>query len=133
MGLRAAFRFSIIRWSSSLATRTCRREIPGRTDEAFAQIARSGSAAGAIVDRRDKMGFPVPMKEWFGGGTAGIRAGSVSLASRPNRAFFNSKAVLANFDKAGPFSRKTGDSFRSKSGISFFTIRQHGSAGILLL
>ena len=39
--------------------------------------------ARPILQRRDKMGFPVPLKEWFCRRTAGFRAGHVSAAMRP--------------------------------------------------
>ena len=37
-----------------------------------------------ILNRRDKMGFPVPLKEWFGRRAARIRAGFIPIASGPN-------------------------------------------------
>jgi asparagine synthase (glutamine-hydrolysing) len=60
-----------------------------------------------ILNRRDKMGFPVPLKEWFGQELREFVQDLFRSQAAQNRAFFNSKAVLANFDKAGPFSRKT--------------------------
>jgi len=60
-----------------------------------------------IVSRRDKMGFPVPLKEWFQNELrdfVGDMFGSNAARSRP---FMNADAVLANFEKAGQFSRKT--------------------------
>ena len=60
-----------------------------------------------ILNRRDKMGFPVPLKEWFGQELREFVQDLFRSQAAQTRAFFNSKAVLANFDKAGPFSRKT--------------------------
>ena len=60
-----------------------------------------------ILNRRDKMGFPVPLKEWFQNDLrdfVGDMFGSNAARSRP---FMNADAVLANFEKAGQFSRKT--------------------------
>lgn len=60
-----------------------------------------------ILDRRDKMGFPVPLKEWFGGPLKEM-AGDIFLTMRAkHRPHFNADAVLKNFDHAQPFSRKT--------------------------
>ena len=53
------------------------------------------------------MGFPVPLKEWFGEELREFVQDLFRSQAAQTRAFFNSKAVLANFDKAGPFSRKT--------------------------
>jgi asparagine synthase (glutamine-hydrolysing) len=60
-----------------------------------------------IINRRDKMGFPVPLKEWFQNELrdfVGDLFGSQAARSRP---FMNADAVLANFETAGQFSRKT--------------------------
>lgn len=61
----------------------------------------------SLLKRRDKMGFPVPLKEWFQDDLRDM----VSDIFRSDRArlrpFIDTKAVLANFDRAGRFSRKT--------------------------
>ena len=59
-----------------------------------------------IVDRRDKMGFPVPLKEWFSGELRDMVGDVFSTQRRRQRQFFDSDAILANFDKAERFSRK---------------------------
>ncbi|HEV7285157.1 MAG TPA: asparagine synthase C-terminal domain-containing protein, partial [Kaistia sp.] len=59
-----------------------------------------------IVHRRDKMGFPVPLKEWFAGE---LREDVVDIFQNlkdKHRPFINADAVLRNFDQAGRFSRK---------------------------
>jgi asparagine synthase (glutamine-hydrolysing) len=59
-----------------------------------------------IVERRDKMGFPVPLKEWFGGELHGFVLDIVrGMAANP-RPYLNADAVLRNFGKEGRFSRK---------------------------
>jgi asparagine synthase (glutamine-hydrolysing) len=56
--------------------------------------------------RRDKMGFPVPLQEWFAGPLHDM-IGDVFLTQKNRqRPFFNSDAILANFDKGERFSRK---------------------------
>ena len=60
-----------------------------------------------IVDRRDKMGFPVPLKEWFGNELHEFVMDLFQGLKRRNRPFVNADAVLENFETAGRFSRKT--------------------------
>jgi asparagine synthase (glutamine-hydrolysing) len=59
-----------------------------------------------IVNRRDKMGFPVPLKEWFSGELKDFVSDIFSSRAAKTRPFFNADAVLANFQKGGHFSRK---------------------------
>ena len=59
-----------------------------------------------IAHRRDKMGFPVPLKEWFSGE---LRRDVVDIFQNmkdKSRPFINADAVLSNFGQAGRFSRK---------------------------
>ncbi|MBV8132699.1 MAG: asparagine synthase (glutamine-hydrolyzing) [Alphaproteobacteria bacterium] len=60
----------------------------------------------AIVDRRDKMGFPVPLKEWFSGELHDLMNDTFRSRNARHRPFLNADGVLANLDKAGRFSRK---------------------------
>jgi asparagine synthase (glutamine-hydrolysing) len=60
-----------------------------------------------ILGRRDKMGFPVPLKEWFGGPLQGFVTGIFDqMASNP-RPYINARAAKANFGSEAKFSRKT--------------------------
>jgi asparagine synthase (glutamine-hydrolysing) len=59
-----------------------------------------------LVTRRDKMGFPVPLQEWLSGELRDMVGDIFTTQRDRNREFFNSKAILANFDKAERFSRK---------------------------
>jgi asparagine synthase (glutamine-hydrolysing) len=59
-----------------------------------------------ILDRRDKMGFPVPLKEWFAGPLKEWLADTFYSTRAQSRDFVNVPAVLAKVDKAGRFSRK---------------------------
>lgn len=61
----------------------------------------------ALMQRRDKMGFPVPLKEWFSGELNGMVADIFATQKKRHREFFNSDAILASFDKGERFSRKT--------------------------
>lgn len=59
-----------------------------------------------ILNRRDKMGFPVPLKEWFAGGLREFVHDLFQSRAARSRPFFNADAVLANINKGGRFSRK---------------------------
>jgi asparagine synthase (glutamine-hydrolysing) len=59
-----------------------------------------------IRDRRDKMGFPVPLKEWLGHDVRGLVVDTFENLKNRNRPHFNAEAILANFDQAAQFSRK---------------------------
>lgn len=60
-----------------------------------------------ILERRDKMGFPVPLKEWFAGPLAGFVQDVFAETRSKARPHVNVDAVLSNFGKSGRFSRKT--------------------------
>lgn len=61
----------------------------------------------SLLNRRDKMGFPVPLKEWFQGDLRDMILDIFRSTRAGTRPFVNSSAVLKNFDKASQFSRKT--------------------------
>ncbi len=73
----------------------------------FIKSTFAGDLPAELAQRRDKMGFPVPLKEWFSGELKDMVAGIFSTQKTRHREFFNSDAILANFDKAERFSRKT--------------------------
>lgn len=60
-----------------------------------------------ILNRRDKMGFPVPLKEWFNNELSDFVRDIFANMKSKNRDFVNPDAVLANFAESGRFSRKT--------------------------
>jgi asparagine synthase (glutamine-hydrolysing) len=60
-----------------------------------------------ILERRDKMGFPVPLKEWFNAELSEFVRDVFSNMKSRDRAYINPDAVLANFADTGRFSRKT--------------------------
>src|SRR3546814_13258656 len=53
-----------------------------------------------VLNRRDKMGFPVPLKEWFGGELRGMTLDIFTTLRDRHRPYINAEAVFANFDKA---------------------------------
>jgi asparagine synthase (glutamine-hydrolysing) len=61
----------------------------------------------AVLERRDKMGFPVPLKEWFDGSLRSFVLDVFSEQRSKHRPFFNSDVVLSSFGEQSRFSRKT--------------------------
>lgn len=61
----------------------------------------------SILGRRDKMGFPVPLKEWFNNELSTFVSEVFANMKSKDRAYINPDAVLANFADTGRFSRKT--------------------------
>jgi asparagine synthase (glutamine-hydrolysing) len=59
-----------------------------------------------IIERRDKMGFPVPLQEWFSGELRDYCGDIFVTQKARHRPFFNTKAILAGFDAGERFSRK---------------------------
>jgi asparagine synthase (glutamine-hydrolysing) len=66
-----------------------------------------GELPQPILHRRDKMGFPVPLKEWFAGELHDFVQDLFRSRAARSRPFMRADAVLANFERAGRFSRKT--------------------------
>jgi asparagine synthase (glutamine-hydrolysing) len=60
-----------------------------------------------ILNRRDKMGFPVPLKEWFGNELQSFGKDVLSNMHSRQRDFFDTAEVVKNFGSEGQFSRKT--------------------------
>ena len=60
-----------------------------------------------IVNRRDKMGFPVPLKEWFAKELKDVVLDVFSTMGARQRPYFNSEAILKSFGAESRFSRKT--------------------------
>ncbi|TAJ27527.1 asparagine synthase (glutamine-hydrolyzing) [Bosea sp. (in: a-proteobacteria)] len=73
----------------------------------FVKSTFADDLPGDLVKRRDKMGFPVPLKEWFSGELNGMVADIFQTQKRRHREFFNSDVILAGIGKGEQFSRKT--------------------------
>jgi len=70
------------------------------------KLAYGAQLPPLITERRDKMGFPVPLKEWFSGELRDLIQDTFRSRRARQRPFLNAPAVLANFENAGRFSRK---------------------------
>ncbi len=61
----------------------------------------------SIVERRDKMGFPVPLKEWFEGPLKSFVNDIFAAQKSRHRPFLNADVILGSLGGASRFSRKT--------------------------
>lgn len=59
-----------------------------------------------ITQRRDKMGFPVPLKEWFSGPVKDFVCDVFSSQKARERGFYNTSKVLEGLSQNPRFSRK---------------------------
>jgi asparagine synthase (glutamine-hydrolysing) len=59
-----------------------------------------------IVERRDKMGFPVPLKEWVSGSLKDFVTDTFSSRAAKTRAYVNNAKAIEGLADIGPFSRK---------------------------
>ncbi|WP_133129583.1 asparagine synthase (glutamine-hydrolyzing) [Legionella yabuuchiae] len=59
-----------------------------------------------IVNRKDKMGFPVPLSEWMHGELKEYIYDILSAGCSRTEGFIDYKKIIQNFDKTGKFSRK---------------------------
>lgn len=59
-----------------------------------------------VLNRRDKMGFPVPLKEWFSGDLKDFFHDIFSSQQAQTRGFYDAKKVLKSLEESSQFSRK---------------------------
>lgn len=60
----------------------------------------------SILNRKDKMGFPFPFKEWFEGEMHHFLLDTFNSSNSKTRPFINHDAVLQDLNNIGTFSRK---------------------------
>ena len=60
-----------------------------------------------LLQRREKMGFPVPLQQWFSGDLNDMIHDIFRSTKAVNRDFINHNVVLENFGQDKNFSRKT--------------------------
>ena len=79
----------------------------GTMKHVFKRATRS-LVPDAIADRKDKMGFPVPLHEWFARPGARVhRATSSRRSEALGREHFDNRKVLAGLEKENRFGRQT--------------------------
>lgn len=60
-----------------------------------------------VLERRDKMGFPVPLNEWTKGELNGFMGDLFNSRSARERPFINAEKALENLTGEARFSRRT--------------------------
>ncbi len=60
-----------------------------------------------INKRRDKMGFPVPLKEWFEEDLKTLYMDTILSMANRKRDYINSNVIMSNLNSEAQFSRKT--------------------------
>lgn len=66
----------------------------------------SGQVPDRILNRRDKMGFPVPLREWLSGDLEDMVTDIFSSDKARSRPYVNTRAVLANLKEGQRYSRR---------------------------
>jgi asparagine synthase (glutamine-hydrolysing) len=61
----------------------------------------------SIVSRRDKMGFPVPISEWYRSEITDFMRDTLSTRTMSERGIFNATALRYSVNAESKFSRKT--------------------------
>ncbi|MEQ8938334.1 MAG: asparagine synthase (glutamine-hydrolyzing), partial [Gammaproteobacteria bacterium] len=72
----------------------------------FIKEAYADVLPASITQRRDKMGFPVPLNEWFDGKVGDYVRDLFASQKASNRDFFNVKAIQEHINGSTRFSRK---------------------------
>jgi asparagine synthase (glutamine-hydrolysing) len=78
----------------------------GTMKHVFKRATRS-LVPDVIADRKDKMGFPVPLHEWFAGPARDFIADVFSSQAALQREHFDNRRVLAGLEKENRFGRQT--------------------------
>lgn len=73
----------------------------------FFRSAFSSRLPPRVAERRDKMGFPVPLNEWLAGPLEEFVRDIFAAQQARHRPFFDSEAILAHLEGTGRYSRKT--------------------------
>ncbi len=78
----------------------------GTMKHVFKEATRS-LVPDVIADRKDKMGFPVPLHEWFAGPARDFITDAFSSQAALGRDHFDNRRVLAGLEKENRFGRQT--------------------------
>lgn len=78
----------------------------GRLKDMLKKLARK-HLPQKVFERRDKMGFPVPLREWYSGPLNDFVRDMFSDYKARTRPLFDNSAIIGNFASGSQFSRKT--------------------------
>ena len=81
-------------------------KFPGGKMKALLKNVFKDKIPAKILNRRDKMGFPVPLKEWFEGPLKEFIHDIFSSQVAKTRGFYDPQKVLLNLHQSPQFSRK---------------------------
>ncbi len=81
-------------------------KFPGGRMKALLKEVFKDKVPKKILNRRDKMGFPVPLKEWFSDPLKEFLFDVFSSKNAQTRGFYDAKKVLQSLEKSSKFSRK---------------------------
>jgi asparagine synthase (glutamine-hydrolysing) len=102
----------------------------GTMKHVFKQATRS-LVPDAIAQRKDKMGFPVPLHEWFAGPAREYVSDVFSSSQALGRAHFDNRKVLAGLEKENRFGRQTWGLLSLELWQRLFHDREHEFKNLL--
>jgi asparagine synthase (glutamine-hydrolysing) len=102
----------------------------GTMKHVFKQATRS-LVPDVIADRKDKMGFPVPLHEWFAGPAREFVADVFSSRAALERDHFDNRQVLAGLQKENRFGRQTWGLLSLELWQRLFHDREHEFKNLL--
>jgi asparagine synthase (glutamine-hydrolysing) len=102
----------------------------GTMKHVFKQATRS-LVPDAIAHRKDKMGFPVPLHEWFAGPARDFITDAFSSRAALEREHFDNRRVLAGLEKENRFGRQTWGLLSLELWQRLFHDREHEFKNLL--
>jgi asparagine synthase (glutamine-hydrolysing) len=85
----------------------------------------------AIAERKDKMGFPVPLQEWMRGPARDFVNDTFSSEAALGRDLFDNRKVLAGLEREGRFGRQTWGLLSLELWQTLFHDREHEYKSLL--
>jgi len=82
------------------------KKFPGGKMKHLLQSTFADKIPTAIAQRNDKMGFPVPLREWFTGEVGDFIKDIFSSQAARERGFYHPDKVLASIEGSGQYTRK---------------------------
>ena len=85
----------------------------------------------SIVNRKDKMGFPVPLNEWMQDELRDFVCDIFNTQKAKSRKYFNSEVIISRLSQEGKFSRKTWGLLSLELWMQEFHDQAHKYHGLL--